>query len=159
MNSNLLLSLRPCILIWLFMSLATQAQAQDNKKGTQPDSIPSTLLKEVTVKARRNLYKTRPDVIIYDVKADSSLIGKNSFEALRNVPLLNVERNGNIHSVGNWPIEYTVNGSYDRTVSGNIHDALESLEAKYLKRIEVRIVRNINGQQTLQINLVTKGRL
>lgn len=159
MNSNLLLSLRPCILIWLFMSLATQAQAQDNKKGNQPDSIPTTLLKEVSVKARRNLYKTRPDVIIYDVKADSSLIGKNSFEALRNVPLLNVERNGNIHSVGNWPIEYTVNGSYDRTVSGNIHDALESLEAKYLKRIEVRIVRNINGQQTLQINLVTKGRL
>lgn len=157
MNKHHFLSPKLCLGIMLFMPLASQAQSY--QKANLQDSIPTTLLKEVSVKARRDLYKTRPDVIIYDVKADSSLIGKNSFDALRNVPLLNVERNGNVHSVGNWPIEYIVNGAHDRTVSGNIHDALESLDAKYLKRIEVRIVRNISGQQTLQINLVTKGRL
>lgn len=135
MNKHHFLTARFCVGIMSLMPLTFQAQ--NSQKATQQDSIPTTILKEVSVKARRDLYKTRPDVIIYDVKADSSLIGKSSFDALRNVPLLNVERNGNVHSVGDWPIEYTVNGAHDRTISGNIHDALESLDAKYLKRIEV----------------------
>lgn len=123
------------------------------------DSIKSIILKEVEVKGNRKLYKASPDAIIYDVSSDSSLIGKNSFEALRNAPLLNVSRNGTIRSIGDWPIEYNVNGGQDIFFSRNIYDVLESLDAKYLKSIEVRIVRNMNGEEQLEVNFVTKGRI
>lgn len=66
---------------------------------------------------------------------------------------------GTVRSIGGWPIEYLVNGAHDHALSGNIHDALETLDSKYLKRIEVRITRNVNGQEILQVNIVTKGRL
>lgn len=66
---------------------------------------------------------------------------------------------GTVRSIGGWPIEYLVNGAHDHALSGNIHDALETLDSKYLKHIEVRITRNVNGQEILQVNIVTKGRL
>lgn len=128
-------------------------------EAQEQDSIKSIMLQEVAVKGNLRLYKASPDAIIYDVSSDSSLIGKNSFEALRNAPLLNVARNGTVRSVGDWPIEYNVNGGQDILFSGNIRDALESLDSKYLKSIEVRLVRNMNGEEQLRVNFVTKGRI
>lgn len=161
MNRAVFLSRKLIIAVLLPFSYVCKAQVQDNINinVSQPDSIMTTFLKEVSVSARKNLYEIRPDVIIYDVNSDSSLMKKTSYEALRNVPLLNVQRNGTVRSVGNWPIEYLVNGLHDQAVSNNIYDALESLDAKYLKRIEARITRNQEGQEILQINIVTKGRL
>lgn len=135
----------------LFAPFVCRAQNQD--------SIKIIMLPEVAIKANRYLYKISADAFIYDVSSDSSLIGKNSFEALRNTPLLNVERNGTVRSIGGWSIEYLVNGAHDHSLSGNIQDALQTLDAKYLKRIEVRIIRNVKGEEMLQINFVTKGRL
>lgn len=142
---------RYTILFLLFLPSICVAQSQD--------SIMSKWLNEAIVSGKRPLYTTRPDAMIYNVSSDSSLIGKNSYEAFRNAPLLNVERNGTVRSVGGWPIEYLVNGAQDQSLSGNVHDVLETLDSKYLKRIEVRIIRNMSGQETLQVNFVTKGRL
>ncbi|MDE5738757.1 MAG: outer membrane beta-barrel family protein [Bacteroidaceae bacterium] len=142
------------ILILLFGYMVTQsALAQEQ------DSVMTKWLNDVEVVAKRELYTMRPDVMIYHVNADSSLVRKNSYEALRNVPLLHVERNGTVRSIGGWPIEYLVNGAHDFSLAGNIQDVLETLDAKYLKRIEARITRNVEGQEVLEINLVTKGRL
>lgn len=112
---------------------------------------------EVVITSKRPLYQNRADVMIYDVSADSTLIGKSSFDALRNAPMLIVERNGKVRAMGNYSIEYRVNGLRDNILSGNIRDATESLQAKYLKRIEVRFERNIDGSEKLQVNFVTKG--
>ncbi|MFA4182067.1 outer membrane beta-barrel protein [Xylanibacter rodentium] len=137
------------ITILLFLPFMCMAQSQD--------SIQTEWLHEMTVKG--SLYTTRPDVFIYNVSADSSLAGKNGFETLHNFPLLHVERNGTVRSIGGQPIEYLVNGTHDLSLAGNIQDALETLDSKHLKRIEARIIRNVNGQEVLQINIVTKGRL
>lgn len=139
------------VICFLFSTLTIKGQTQD--------SIRTVILHEVSVKANKKLYKTKPDAIIYDVSSDSTLVGKNSFEALRNAPLLNVARNGSVHSVGNWPIEYLVNGGHDSFMSGNLQDALETLDSKYLKSIESRIVRGVDGEEKLQVNIVTKGRI
>lgn len=114
-------------------------------------------LNEVVVSSKWSLYKTKPDVLIYDVAADSTLLGKSSFEALRNVPMLIVERNGKVRTVNGYKVEYLLNGLHDRLLSGNIHDAMESLPVKYLKRIEVRFEHSIKGDDVLQVNFVTKG--
>lgn len=44
----------------------------------------------------RQLYVQRADMMIYNVSADSTLAGKDSYEALRNVPMIIAERNGSI---------------------------------------------------------------
>ncbi|MDE5561209.1 MAG: TonB-dependent receptor [Bacteroidaceae bacterium] len=147
------------IAVLISSECVAQEQKRDSIMSQKQDSIMATWLNETVVTADRMLYTVRPDVITYNASADSSLAGKNSFEALRNAPLLRVERNGSVRSLGDWPIEYLVNGAHDHSLAGNIRDALESLDAKYLKRIEVRIIRGVGGQEILQINFVTKGRL
>lgn len=153
---------RVCLII-IALSVSSlcvaQEQMQDSIMAQKRDSIMETWMNEAVVTADKLLYTTRPDVITYNAGADSSLVGKSSFDALRNAPLLRVERNGSVRSIGGWPIEYLVNGGHDHSLAGNIHDALETLDAKYLKRIEVRIIRGVNGQEMLQVNIVTKGRL
>lgn len=136
----------------IFLYLSSSAVAQDT------DSIVfSKTLQEVVIKA--DLYIISSDALIYNVAADISLAGKTSFEALRNTPMLIVERNGTVRSVGDRPIEYMLNGLHDNSLSGNIQDATESLDAKYVKRIEVRIMHNMDGSEKLQVNIVTKGHL
>lgn len=93
MNGKLSYTAKMLLCAVLLLPLTGHAQSND--------STMSILLKEVAVKAQRDLYKTTSDAIIYNVSSDSTLIGKNSLEALRNAPLLRVERNGNIRSVGN----------------------------------------------------------
>jgi hypothetical protein len=116
-------------------------------------------MNDVVVTAKIPLYQTKADVMIYNVARDSSLVDKDSYEALKYAPLIIAERNGTVRAVGDQSIEYLVNGMHDNAISGNIHDALESLPAKYLKRIEVRRERSIEGKEILQVNFVTKGRL
>jgi hypothetical protein len=114
---------------------------------------------DVVVTAKLPLYQNKSDVMIYNVSRDSSLLDKDSYEALKYTPMIIAERNGNVRSIDDSSIEYLVNGLHDNALSGNIHDALESLPAKYLKRIEVRRERTIEGKEMLQVNFVTKGRL
>ncbi len=116
-------------------------------------------MNDVVVTAKVPLYQTKADVMIYNVASDSSLVDKDSYEALKYAPLIIAERNGTVRAMGDQSIEYLVNGLHDNALSGNIHDALESLPAKYLKRIEVRRERSIEGNEILQVNFVTKGRL
>ncbi len=132
-----------------FISTICHAQVQDSAKTYQ--------LREATVNSP--LYESRPDGIVYKASADSTLKGKDSFEALRNMPLLNVERNGTVRSVNGNPIEYLINGLHDNALTGNIQYFLELLDSKYLRRIEARFERNTEGQEILHINIVTKGRL
>lgn len=132
-----------------FVPTLCNAQVQDSTKTYQ--------LREATVSSP--LYESRPDGFVYKASADSTLKGKNSFEALRNMPLLNVERSGTVRAVDGKPIEYLINGLHDSALTGNIHDFLELLDSKYLKRIEARYERDTEGKEKLQINIVTKGRL
>lgn len=116
-------------------------------------------IQEVVVSAQHSLYQIQSDKIVYNVSTDSSLIGKTTFDALRYTPLLMVRRNGEVSSVGNWPIEYLVNGRNEPIMSNHIQAATESLDAKYVKRIVVSIKHNIDGSEKLQVNFVTNGRL
>lgn len=147
--SKLIIQATTVIAPQCFVPILCNAQVQDSTKTYQ--------LHEATVNSP--LYESRPDGLVYKASADSTLKGKDSFEALRNMPLLNVERSGTVRAVDGKPIEYLINGLHDNALTSNIHDFLELLDSKYLKRIEARFERDTEGKEMLQINIVTKGRL
>lgn len=117
------------------------------------------ILQEVTVSAIRNKFHVKSDRYIYDVASDSALIGKSAFEALGRIPILNATIDGNISSMQGKNLVYKVNGLSSPMLTGDLQTALRSLKADYIKRIELKSDPTGNDPNTLEINIVTKGRL
>jgi hypothetical protein len=57
-------------------------------------------MNDVVVTAKIPLYQTKADVMIYNVACDSSLVNKDSYEALKYAPLIIAERNGTVRAMG-----------------------------------------------------------
>lgn len=117
------------------------------------------VLREVTVSAIRNKFQVKSDRYVYDVASDSTLIGKSTFEALGRIPVLNATIDGNISSMQGKNLVYKVNGLSNPMLTGDLQTALRSLKADYIKRIELKDNPTGNDPNTLEINIVTKGRL
>lgn len=117
------------------------------------------VLREVHVSAIRHFFRVKSDRYIYDVDSDSTLIGRSTLDALSKIPILNVTINGDVSSMEGKNITYKVNGITDPLITGNLQAALRLLKAKYVKRIEMRNNPTGNDPNTLEINIVTKGRL
>lgn len=119
---------------------------------------PTAQLRDVVVRGRRKLYRILPDQIVYDVDADTTLRGKNSFEAMKNVPTLVVLNRGDISTADGTPIEYRMNGLTNPMLTGRLADVLRKLPARTIKRIELRTTYR-NQQELTIVNIVTKGRV
>lgn len=119
---------------------------------------PTAQLRDVVVRGRRKLYRILPDQIVYDVDADTTLRGKNSFEAMKNVPTLVVLNRGDISTVDGTPIEYRMTGLTNPMLTGRLSDVLRKLPARTIKRIELRTTYR-NQQELTIVNIVTKGRV
>lgn len=117
------------------------------------------VLREVTVSAIRHKFHVKSDRYIYDVASDSTLIGKSTFDALGRIPILNATIDGNISSMQGKNLVYKVNGLSNPMLTGDLQTALRSLKADYVKRIELKNDPTGNNPNTLEINIVTKGRL
>lgn len=117
------------------------------------------ILREVTVSAIRNKFHVKSDRYVYDVASDSALVGKSAFEALGRIPILNTTIDGHISSMQGKNLVYKVNGLSSLTFTGDLQTALRSLKADYIKRIELKSDPMGNNPNTLEINIVTKGRL
>jgi len=83
-----------CLFLFRYIFVCSQTTTIDYEKW----------LDEVYVTANNPLYHLDTDVIIYDVKNDSTLKDKTCFDALINTPMLIVERNGKISTSGNYPL-------------------------------------------------------
>lgn len=117
------------------------------------------VLREVSVSAIKNNFHIKSDRYIYDVAADSSLAGRSTFDALGRIPILKVSINGSISSMQGKNLVYKVNGLTNPLITGNLETALRSLKADDVKRIEMRDNPTGNAPNTMEINIVTKGRL
>lgn len=117
------------------------------------------ILREVTVSVIRNKFHVKSDRYIYDVASDSALIGRSAFEALGRIPILNATIDGNISSMQGKNLVYKVNGLSNPMLRGDLQTALRSLKADDVKRIELKSNPTGNDPNTLEINIVTKGRL
>lgn len=134
----------------------------DNHSLAEGDSILLNLgyiLKEVSVSAIKNYFRIKSDSYVYDVAADSALIGKSTFDALGRIPILNTTIDGSISSMQGKQLVYKVNGLANPLLSGDLQTALRSLKAEYVKRIELQNNPNGSNPNVLEVNIITKGRL
>ncbi|HEV3411664.1 MAG TPA: carboxypeptidase regulatory-like domain-containing protein, partial [Puia sp.] len=68
------------------------------------------MLKEVTVNGRKSLIEERLDRTVYNVENDLTILGGDATDALRRVPLLSVDIDGNVTLRGSSNIKILING-------------------------------------------------
>ncbi|HTR27627.1 MAG TPA: outer membrane beta-barrel family protein [Puia sp.] len=95
------------------------------------------MLKEVVVDGRRSLIEERLDRTVYNVERDRSLLGGDATDALRHVPLLSVDIDGNVTLRGSANLKVLINGKPSTITADNLADALKQIPADQIKSIEV----------------------
>ena len=94
-------------------------------------------LGEVKVVARRKLRALSPKGLTYDMKNDVLAQTDNLLFALRNVPLVSVDGEGNIRVKGSSNFSVYINGTPSRVASMNPTEVLRGIPANTIKRVEV----------------------
>lgn len=98
----------------------------------------STMLKEVTVKAQRQLVTSEIDRLTYDVQADADSRTSNVLDMLKKVPMVSVDGKDDILVKGSTSFKVYRNGHPDPALSGqNMKDVLKAIPASSIKKIEV----------------------
>src|SRR5580698_6283498 len=128
----------------LWMSLVSQilgqtvsGVAKDSLSATAKDSVPAKTLKAVVVKGKRALIEEKLDRTVYNVERDKSLTGGDATDALRRVPLLSVDIDGNVTLRGSANIKVLINGRPSTITAGNLADALKQIPVDEIKSVEV----------------------
>ena len=114
------------------------ASAPVAKLGTIVLNTESTMLKEVTVKAQRQLVTSEIDRLTYDVQADADSRTSNVLDMLKKVPMVSVDGKDDILVKGSTSFKVYRNGHPDPALSGqNMKDVLKAIPASSIKKIEV----------------------
>jgi len=121
---------------WLGMVWAFQVSGQ-SVAGMVKDSIPTKTLKVVVVNGKRTLIEEKLDRTIYHVERDRSLTGGDATDALRRVPLLSVDIDGNVTLRGSANFKVLINGRPSTITAGNLADALKQIPVDQIKSVEV----------------------
>lgn len=115
----------------------TDSTALQKNMGAITMTVQSKQLKEVLVSANRPLVKQELDRLIYDVQADPESKGENTLEIMRKVPLLSLDADDNVQLKGNSDFKILVNGRPSGLMARNPREALRSMPALNVERIEV----------------------
>jgi outer membrane receptor protein involved in Fe transport len=95
------------------------------------------MLKDVVVNGKRALIEEKLDRTVYDVERDKSLTGGDATDALRRVPLLSVDIDGNVRLRGSANIKVLINGRPSTITASNLADALKQIPVDEIKSVEV----------------------
>jgi outer membrane receptor protein involved in Fe transport len=128
--------MRRAFIGWLGMIWAFHVSGQ-SVAGMVKDSIPTKTLKVVVVKGKRALIEEKLDRTIYNVERDKSLTGGDATDALRRVPLLSVDIDGNVTLRGSANLKVLINGRPSTITAGNLADALKQIPVDEIKSVEV----------------------
>lgn len=105
---------------------------------TTNDSITwDKTLDEVVITSQRQLVKTDPDKLTYDIQGDEESKTKTIMEMLRKVPMVTVDGEENIRVNGSSEFKIYKNGHLDPSMSKNPKEVLKSIPASMVKKIEV----------------------
>src|ERR1700722_3247690 len=117
------------LLALLFCSaLAAPAAAQSRSpmvkdsttiRGQGNDTAFKTL-KAVTVRRRKPLIEERIDRMVYNVEGDLTILGGDATDALRRVPLLSVDIDGNVTLRGSSNLKVLINGKPSTITANNL---------------------------------------
>ena len=153
-----ILIIRTAITVILCAVTPTCGMLASAKGNDQTTSI-SKELQEVTITAKQNLFKIKgANKFIYEVSKDSTLKGANTLEALSHVPILAVNRTGNVEAMNGKELVFKINGLNDPLLK-SLSEALTAISADVIKTIEFKEDFSGSGNPIIEVNIITKGRL
>lgn len=91
----------------------------------------------VIVTAEKQLIEEKVDRLIYHAEKDLSATGGDASDLLKNVPLLNVDQDGNLSMRGSENIQVLINNKPTSIMASSIADALKMIPAETIKTVEV----------------------
>lgn len=100
-------------------------------------SVNTQTLAEVVVTATKPLVSVLVDRLVYQAAQDISNAGGNAADVLRKTPLLAVDGDGHVTLRGSTNFKVLVNDRPSPTLADNLADALRSIPADQIARVEV----------------------
>ncbi len=97
----------------------------------------SITLQAVTVTGTRQLIETKIDKLIYNVDKDITSQGGMAADALKKIPGITVDIDGNVELLGNSGIRFLIDGKPSGMFGSNIAEALQAIPASQIQSIEV----------------------
>ena len=97
----------------------------------------SELLDEVEVVAEKSTMTMTLDKRVFNVRKDIASTAGNAIEVLENIPSVTVDVEGNVSLRGDDGVQILVDGKVSGLVGLSTQDALRSLQADMIERIEV----------------------
>ncbi len=96
-----------------------------------------TFLKAITVTSEKSIIEYKIDKMIYNVDKDLTSQGGVATDALKKVPQVSVDVDGNVELQGNSNIRFLINGKPSSVFGNNLADVLQSIPASQIQSIEV----------------------
>jgi outer membrane receptor protein involved in Fe transport len=97
----------------------------------------SGTLQNVTVTGSKQVIENKIDKIVFNVDKDITSQGGMATDALKKIPQVSVDINGNIELLGNPSIRFLINGKPSGMFGNNPAEALQSIPASQIQSIEV----------------------
>lgn len=97
----------------------------------------SSKLAEVTIAADKNTVEYKIDKTVYNVDKDITSQTGVATDALKKIPEISVDVDGNIELQGNSDIRFLINGKPSTIFGNNLADVLQSIPASQIQSIEV----------------------
>lgn len=151
--------------IWLIALLCLSVASPWTDSCAFPLSMNDTVrsknytLDEITVVARRRLFKYSANKFEYNIAGDSTLKNENLLKAFKQIPILEVRGDNQVSSMEGLPLVYKMNGLKDPMLSGDIAQVLTALPASLISKVELKKVTDGDKGTVMEVNIVTKSRL
>jgi outer membrane receptor protein involved in Fe transport len=126
-------------ILLVFSALLTfVAYAQkDTLQRSKKDTSDIEKMKVLEIKVQANIIENQADKLVYNASQDITSKGSSLSDMLSKVPMVEVDMDGNVSMRGNRNIKFLINGRPSGLLAGNLADALKSISADDIDKIEV----------------------
>ena len=106
-------------------------------EGMDSSKILAEKIRDVEIKVSGPLIENKVDRLVYNASQDITSKGGSASDLLSKVPMVDVDMDGNVSIRGSRNLKVLINGRPSGMMAGNIADALRSLPADGIDKVEV----------------------